>query len=69
MPRHYPAELRRQTCERMLAGEGGIVKSCGSARPADHAATSSCFATVSTNTPFLNFAPARTRATSAAPLT
>ena len=21
MPRHYPAELRRQTCERMLAGE------------------------------------------------
>lgn len=20
MPRHYPAELRRQTCERMLAG-------------------------------------------------
>jgi tetratricopeptide (TPR) repeat protein len=48
---------------------GGIVKSCGSARPADHAATSSCFATVSTNTPFRNVAPARTRATSAAPLT
>jgi transposase len=22
MPRHYPAELRRQTCERMLAGKG-----------------------------------------------
>src|SRR6478672_10571040 len=22
MPRHYPAELRRRTCERMLAGEG-----------------------------------------------
>jgi transposase len=21
MPRHYPAELRRQVCERMLAGE------------------------------------------------
>src|SRR5687767_8866858 len=21
MPRHYPAELRRQACERMLAGE------------------------------------------------
>lgn len=21
MPRHYPAELRRRTCERMLAGE------------------------------------------------
>ncbi len=21
MPRHYPAELRRQTCERILAGE------------------------------------------------
>jgi len=21
MPRHYPTELRRQTCERMLAGE------------------------------------------------
>ena len=21
MPRHYPADLRRQTCERMLAGE------------------------------------------------
>jgi transposase-like protein len=21
MPRHYPAELHRQTCERMLAGE------------------------------------------------
>lgn len=21
MPRHYPAEVRRQTCERMLAGE------------------------------------------------
>ena len=21
MPKHYPAELRRQTCERMLAGE------------------------------------------------
>jgi transposase-like protein len=21
MPRHYPAELRRQTCERMLLGE------------------------------------------------
>ena len=21
MPRHYPAELRRQTCERMLGGE------------------------------------------------
>jgi transposase-like protein len=21
VPRHYPAELRRQTCERMLAGE------------------------------------------------
>ena|SRR2546423_7083626 len=21
MPRHYPAELRRSTCERMLAGE------------------------------------------------
>ena len=21
MPRHYPAELRRDTCERMLAGE------------------------------------------------
>jgi transposase-like protein len=21
MPRHYPAELRRQTCERLLAGE------------------------------------------------
>jgi transposase-like protein len=21
MPRHYPAELRRKTCERMLAGE------------------------------------------------
>jgi transposase-like protein len=21
MPRHYPAELRHQTCERMLAGE------------------------------------------------
>src|ERR1700679_94653 len=21
MPRHYPAELRRETCERMLAGE------------------------------------------------
>jgi transposase len=21
MPRHYPAELRRQTCERMLTGE------------------------------------------------
>jgi hypothetical protein len=21
MPRHYPAELRRWTCERMLAGE------------------------------------------------
>lgn len=21
MPRHYPAELRRHTCERMLAGE------------------------------------------------
>jgi transposase-like protein len=21
MPRHYPAELRRQSCERMLAGE------------------------------------------------
>jgi len=51
------------------AFNGGIVKSCGSARPADHAATSSCFATVSTNTPFRNFAPARTRATSAAPLT
>ena len=47
----------------------GIVKSCGSARPADHAATSSCFATVSTNTPFRNVAPAGTRATSAGPLT
>ncbi|MGC1406942.1 MAG: transposase [Candidatus Dormiibacterota bacterium] len=22
MPRHYPAEVRRQVCERMLAGEG-----------------------------------------------
>ena len=22
MPRHYPAELRRRTCERMLAGLG-----------------------------------------------
>ena len=21
MPRHYPAEFRRQTCERLLAGE------------------------------------------------
>jgi transposase-like protein len=21
MPRHYPAEVRRQACERMLAGE------------------------------------------------
>jgi hypothetical protein len=21
MPRHYPAELRRRTCERMLGGE------------------------------------------------
>jgi len=21
MPRHYPTELRRRTCERMLAGE------------------------------------------------
>ncbi len=27
MPRHYPAELRRQSCERMLAGE--TVKDLG----------------------------------------
>ena len=50
-------------------GAGGIVKSCGSARPADHAATSSPFTTDSTSTPFRNVAPARTRATSAEPLT
>ena len=27
MPRHYPAELRRRTCERLLAGE--VVKDLG----------------------------------------
>jgi len=48
---------------------GGIVKSCGSTRPADHAATSSSFTMPSTNTPFRNVAPARTSATSDAPLT
>lgn len=31
MPRHYPAELRRRTCERMLAGEpiGDLVDELG----------------------------------------
>ena len=48
---------------------GGIVKSCGSARPADHAATSPSCASLSTNTPFRNVAPARTSATRCAPLT
>jgi hypothetical protein len=62
-----PDTLQRRFLQ--TGGTRGIVKSCGSARPADHAATSSCFATVSTNTPFRNVAPARTRATSAAPLT
>jgi len=47
----------------------GIVKSCGSARPADHAATSPSCASLSTSTPFRNVAPVRTSATRCAPLT
>jgi hypothetical protein len=48
---------------------GGIVKSCGSARPADHAATPPSCSSLSTNTPFRNVAPVRTSATRCAPLT
>ena len=35
MPRHYPAELRRQTCERMLAGEAvkDLVAELGISEP------------------------------------
>ena len=34
MPRRYPAELRRQACERMLAGEAvkDLLSSSGSPR-------------------------------------
>ena len=59
----------RSSASSSIICHGGIVKSCGSTRPADHAATSSCLAMLSTNTPFRKVAPARTSATGAAPLT
>ena len=53
---------------------GGMVKSCGSPVPHDHAATSSisssgAFLGRSTSLPFLKLAPARTSATRCGPLT
>ena len=36
MPRHYPAELRRQTCERMLAGEAVKDLSAGTGHRRSH---------------------------------
>ena len=73
-PELAPQEVRRSATplSRTLSASpdpGGIVKSCGSARPADHAATSPSFVSLSTNTPFRNVAPARTSATRCAPLT
>jgi hypothetical protein len=78
--RRYIAWRNRNARDRRLgeiinrANVGGIVKSCGSPVPHDHAATSlvsSSGASLdrSTSLPFSNLAPARTSATRCGPLT